>query len=98
MVGGGPWGFRCRWTGVSVASRGAAPAAEVGRHRGCPVGRLAGGMGGADVLRPPSPTQGCVGQDASAPTPPPFPGDVWVAATPMIFKAGHILRETLFHQ
>ncbi|XBH89722.1 hypothetical protein VPH35_081558 [Triticum aestivum] len=74
----------CRWVGVLVASRGAAVTAEVGRQRRCPVGRQAGGMGGALA-------QGCATLNASAP-PPLFPDRMWADAAPALFEAGCMLR------
>ena len=91
--GGCTWGPPCRWS--SLRRRPCAVLRRLMRWGGtgvCPVGRLAGGMGGADVLGPPSLAQGCAGPDASAPPPPPFPGRVLAVAVPAMFKAGCMLR------
>ena len=79
--GGCTWGPPCRWSGLRWWP--CAVLLRLLRWGGTgvrPVGRLAGGMSGADVLGPPSLAQGCAGPDASAPPPPPFPGRVLAVA------------------
>ena len=59
---------------MSVSLHGYVLDTEAERHRGVFGGSVwAVGMGGVDVLGPPSPAQGCAGLDASAPPPSPFP-------------------------
>lgn len=89
-----PWRLAVVDAGVQVVVGGLAQictGAVVGQHWGCPVGRLAGGMGGVDMVRPLVAGTGVCWSGCVRSPPPPFLGRVREAATLAIFEAGRLL-------